>query len=83
MPTENKIYYVSLVQGLNGYYVKFVAKNEMQVRSYAAEYFGKLWCSVYTEPYFREILRKRFPHNTRIVNRDRPIDVSDNPEGWE
>ena len=66
-------YYVSLVNGLNGYYVKFEAASEDLVRDYAVKYFGRLWCEVYTAAYFFEVLRRRVPKNTRIVNKDRPI----------
>lgn len=42
-------YYISLVRGLNGCYVKIVAPSENAVRKYCANYMGKMWCSIYTE----------------------------------
>jgi hypothetical protein len=78
-----KVYYLSLTRGLKGYYVMFKAESEEVVRSHALKYFGELWCSIYTAAYFREIIRKRYPAQSRIVNRDRPI-VLTSPDGsWE
>lgn len=74
-------YYLSLVRGLTGYYVKFTAPDEETVREHAAMYFGKMWCSVYTEAYFFEVIKKR-PWPARVVNRSYPIDLSHGPE-WE
>ena len=73
-------YYVSLCRGLMGYYVQFLAPDEETVRRHAAEYFGRMWCSVYTEAYFFEIIRRRYPSACRVVNRTKPI-VLEN--GWE
>jgi hypothetical protein len=42
-------YYVTLVRSLTGLCVKFRAPNEAVVRQHCALYYGKLWCSVYTE----------------------------------
>lgn len=78
-----KVFYLSLSRGLVGYYVKFEAISEEVVRRHAAKYFGGMWCSVYTEAYFMEILRKKYPHATRVVNRDRPIILSGTSGDWE
>lgn len=42
-------YYVTLVRSLSGLCVKFRAPSEAIVRQHCALYYGKLWCSVYTE----------------------------------
>ena len=63
-------YYVSLVRGLIGYYVKFTADNENIVREHCAEYFGRLWCSVYDEKYFLEHI---YTPACKIINEDKPI----------
>lgn len=77
------IYYVSLCRGLMGYYVKFEAPSEEAVRNHVARYFGRIWCSVYSEAYFYEVLRKRFPDQSRVVNANRPI-ILENEDGlWE
>ena len=78
-----KTFYLSLCRGLVGYYVVFKAESEEAVRAHAAEYFGQLWCSVYSEAYFREIIRKRFPTASRVVNRDRPIELHGESGLWE
>lgn len=78
-----KTFYLSLCRGLVGYYVVFKASDEEVVRRHAVKYFGRLWCSIYSEAYFREILRKRYPTATRIVNRDRPIVLQDDEGDWE
>ena len=78
-----KTFYLSLCRGLSGYYVVFKAESEEAVRSHAVKYFGQIWCSIYSEAYFREILRKRYPTATRIVNRDRPIVLHDSEGDWE
>ena len=67
-------YYVSLVRGLCGYYVKFIAPTENIVRSYCATYFGRLWCSVYEPPKMDELRTKYF---VGIVNEDRPIELEE------
>lgn len=73
-------FYLSLNRGLVNYYVKFQAPDEETVRHHAAEYFGRLWCSVYTLDYFNTRIRSRYP-NTRVINEDSPI-VLDTWE-WE
>lgn len=40
-------YYVSLVMGLQGLYVHFLASSEDEVREYCAKHMGSMWCSVY------------------------------------
>lgn len=73
-------YYISLCRGLMGHYVLVLAPDEETVRKHAEEYFGRLWCSIYTEAYFREILRRRYPTATKVVNPNKPIDLSG---GWQ
>lgn len=73
-----KTYYLSLCRGLTGYYVMFKAPDEETVRRHAAEYFGRLWCSVYDEEYYKARIAGRYP-NERIVNADNPIVL----ESWE
>ena len=74
-------YYLSLCQGLVGYFVKFLAPSESAVRQHAAKYFGKLWCSVYTESYFHEVLRRRHgTSGTKVVNPYKPIIVNEDGE---
>lgn len=57
-----KLFYVSLVRSMLGYYMTFLAPDEATVRSHLAKYYGRLWCSVYTErpnyPGGRGILRE-------------------------
>lgn len=74
-----KRFYVSLVRGLLGYYVLFEAPDEMTVRKHVAEYFGRMWCEVYTEEYFKNRLVGKYPIS--VINYDRPI-VLDNWQ-WE
>ena len=65
-----KQYYVSLVHGLLGYFVLFEAPDEFSVRWYCKEYFGKLWCGVYTSiP--KEVRKKD------VINPDNPIELGD------
>ena len=78
-----KTFYLSLCRGLVGYYVKFIAPDEDTVRCHAAKYFGRLWCSVYTEAYFYEVLKRRYPNNSRIINKDRPIELTGDEGDWE
>lgn len=72
---EMKKFYVSLVRGLTGYYVLFEAEDEMTVRNHVAAYFGRLWCSVYTEEYFRDNIAGKY--TTHIVNAAEPIVLTD------
>lgn len=72
---EMKRYYVSLVRGLMGYYVAFDAPDEMTVRNHVAAYFGRLWCSVYTEAYFNQRIVGTYPAN--VINADKPIVLED------
>lgn len=69
-------YYLSLCRGLVGYYVEFVAPDEETVRKHAQEYFGRIWCHVYTYEYFERFIRSRFP-NTTIINEAQPIELND------
>lgn len=70
-----KLFYVSLVRSLLGYYVTFLAPDEATVRSHLAKYYGKLWCSVYSEK------PKLYPGDRMILREDDPI-VLTSPE-WE
>lgn len=83
MDEQLKIYYVSLCRGLIGYYVKFVAPSEDAVRNHVSRYFGRMWCSVYTEAYFYEVLRKKYPRNSKVINRDDPVILEDEEGLWE
>lgn len=44
-----KAFYITLVRELTGYCVVAYASSENIVREYAANTYGKLWCSVYPE----------------------------------
>lgn len=77
------IYYLSLCRGLVGYYVKFQAESEDVVREHAAMYFGRMWCTIYTEAYFREVLCRRYPKASRVVNRNNPIVLTGDNAEWE
>lgn len=79
----NKVFYVSLCRGLSGWYVKFEAESEEVVRQHCAAYFGRMWCEVYSEAYYWEVLRKRYPRATRVVNRDKPIVLQGDNWQWE
>ena len=72
-------YYISLCRGLTGYYVLVLAESEEVVRQHAVEYFGKIWCNIYSSAYFREVICKRYPGASRVVNRSKPIDLSGGP----
>ena len=74
-----KNYYVSLVYSLFGYYLKFNACSEEIVRGHLLEYYGKLWCSIYSEQEF-----KSSPYYTRakVINEDTPIKLY-NQYDWE
>lgn len=71
------IFYVSLCRGLTGYYVQFFAPDEETVRCHVAEYFGRMWCSVYTEWYFNERIARKC--NPKVINAGNPIVL----ESWE
>ena len=43
-----KIYYVTLVKALSGYYLVFSAPSNNAVRYYCAKNLGTIWFSVYT-----------------------------------
>lgn len=73
-------FYISLCRGLTGCYVYVLAPDEDTVRMHAAEYFGRIWCTIYSGAYFREVLRRRYPTATRVINKDKPIDLSN---GWQ
>ena len=70
-----KKFYVSLVRGLMGYYVVFEAEDEMTVRNHVAAYFGRLWCSVYTEADFNQRIVGKYDY--KLVNGDKPIVLED------
>lgn len=46
---ENKMFFVTLTQELSGYCLVAYAPDESTLRSYLADKYGKVWCSVYTE----------------------------------
>lgn len=64
-------FYVSLVRGLLGYYVVFEAPSRDVVVGHVAEYFGRMWCSVYDETYFNSRIKGVYP--VQLVNEDKPI----------
>lgn len=78
-----KTYYLSLCRGLSGYYVKFIASDEEVVRRHAVKYFGKIWCTIYTEAYFYEVIKKRYPTTSKVVNRNDAVVLSDDTGDWE
>lgn len=65
-------YYVSLCRDLIGYFILFEAPDETVVREHLSKYYGKMWCSVYTE--------KPTKFNPKIIN-NTPIVL--NSEDWE
>ena len=75
---QMKIYYVSLVRGLVGYYVKFLAPSETIVRMHLAKYFGRLWCSIYS---WTDLEKLKTQYNTTVINEDKPIKLL--TEEWE
>lgn len=77
---DNKSYYISLVRGLTGYYVKVLATDIEVVRKYAVKYYGELWCSVYTEEELVDFMKKYY-NITKVVviNADAPVILNDNP----
>lgn len=70
-----KKFYVSLVRGLFGYYIVFEAPNSDIVYKHLEEYFGRLWCSVYSEESFKDRVVGKYVYH--IVNEDRPIALND------
>lgn len=70
-------YYVSLVKGLQGNYVKFLACNEEVVRDYCLQYMGKMWCSIYTESQINN-----FKFKCNVINEDKPITLGDSSD-WD
>lgn len=72
-----KNYYVSLVRGLLGYYVKITANSENVVRDYCHKYMGRMWCSVYPEDSLNEMKSK---FTVMVINEDRPIKLNDSCE---
>lgn len=76
--------YLSLCRGLVGHYVLFHAKDQEVVRRHATRYFGQIWCDVYSEAYFLNILRKRYPGDrTKVVNPKKPIVLTSDDGAWE
>ncbi len=43
-------YYVTLINDLSGYAVKFKARSEAQVRLHCTKNYGRLWGFIYTSP---------------------------------
>jgi len=72
-------YYVSLVNSLFGYYLKFNAYSEEIVREHLLEYYGKLWCSIYSEQEFKS---SRYYTPAKVINEDAPIKLY-NRYDWE
>lgn len=67
-------YYISLCRGLAGYYVCVEATSEDIVRQHASKYYGRLWCSVYKEPYRRPGVK------CIVINEDDPVLLNDCPD---
>jgi len=63
-------YYASLIRGLIGYYVKFSAPAEEIVRRHLSKYFGRMWCSVYTQDEIVELADKS---TVNVINEEDPI----------
>ena len=63
-------YYVSLVRGLTGYYVKFRAPAEEIVRKHLSKYFERMWGSVYTPDEIVELANK---YTVNVINEENPI----------
>ena len=63
-------YYVSLVRGLTGYYVKFRAPAEEIVRKHLSKYFERMWCSIYTPDEIVELANK---YTVNVINEENPI----------
>lgn len=76
---DNKSYYISLVRGLTGYYVKVLATDMEVVRGYAVNYCGELWCSIYTEKDMMKI-KNNYKNLTKVIviNEDDPVILNDN-----
>lgn len=70
-----KLFYLSLTRSLLGFYVAFLAPDESVVREHAAKYFGRMWCSVYTED------PSNFKGTIEVLRKDNPI-VLNSPD-WE
>lgn len=68
-----KTYYLILCKGLTGCYMVYEAASIEDVQRHAAENFSDMWTSVCSEAYFREIICKRYPKGTRVINRNKPI----------
>ena len=78
-----KTFYISLCRGLSGYYVKVTAKSEDVVRQYATRYYGQLWCNIYTDAYFHEVVRKRYPTSSKVINNRAPVELTDDEGMYE
>lgn len=72
-----KHFYVSLTNGLQGLYVKFEAESEELVRIFLKANFGTIWGGIYTDAYFHEIIRRRYPKGSRVINNQSPIKLVD------
>lgn len=68
-----RVFYIGLRNGLHGYYIKVMAKDEAAATAYADKYVGLISGGVYSEAYFYEILRRRFPASTKIINKSKPV----------
>lgn len=79
-----QFYYLSLARELCGYYVLFKAPNAGVVRAYAAKYYGRIWCSVYTQEELERIYNgysdtslQRYPIIVNINNAEVLYDEED------
>lgn len=76
----DKTYYISLTLGLDGNYVKVQAPTEEAVAAHTKKYYGSIWQSIYTEAYFYERIRRRYPNTTRVLNNRNPVVINDEGE---
>jgi len=66
-------YYVSLVRSLMHYYVKFKARDIDHVRTHVHKYYGRLWCSIYSET---EMDSFKLKYTCKVINEDEPVYLS-------
>lgn len=67
------VFYIELYNGLQGCFVKAQASCKEEVIAHATKYMGLMWRDVHSDAYFHEVLRRRYPNSTKVINRDRPI----------
>lgn len=82
---SSQIFYISLVRGLVGYYVKVLAPSEETVRKHCAKYFGRIWCSVYSYADFSGIRERSWSRGVpcEVFNNDNPVVLTSEEGDWE